>query len=509
MKNIMKRAFTIFSIAVLILCNSCNEDTIDLLGVGTVTGRVVEAETFDPIENAKISLSPSNNTVFSDENGYFIIKEVEAGDYSVTTSKESYLTNFKPATVTTDLEVNVIFEMEDENALNKAPSTPILVTPEDGSENLELSIKFVWSSSDPEGDTLNYRLELKNDLNNDILIFENISDTTYVVSDLKYGTKYFWQIAANDEINSEVLSQVRAFKTKIYTENRYLFVSKASNNNHIISSASFDDEEETFKNVVKLTSDDQNSWRPRRNPASSLIAFLRTTNNETHLFTMNSDGSNVFQVTSSIPVNGSNLNEIDYSWSSSGDRLMYSYFDKLYVIKKDGSGLELIYQTVDGSLITECDWSNDGSMIALKTNDISGYNVSIYTIDMSGSVIDNVLTDVKGAAGGLDISIDNKLLVYSYDISQFENGDKRQLNSRIYIYNFTTKSSKDISLGKDTGSNDLDPRFSPNEAQIIFVNTSNDGVSIKSIYRMDIGEDNSNNNTRLLLFNNGFMPDWE
>jgi len=508
MKNNMKRVFTIFSIAVLSLCISCNEDTIDLLGVGTVTGRVVEAETFEPIENAKISLNPSNNTVFSDEKGYFIINEVEAGDYSVTVTKESYLTNFKPATVSTDLVVNVIFEMEDHNALNKPPSTPVLITPEDGVEDQDLSIEFIWSSSDPDDDSVIYKIELKNDLNNDILKFESIVDTTFVVSDLKYGVKYFWQVAANDDINEEVLSKVGTFKTKVNPENRYLYVEKSDNDNNIIVSANFNEGDGIIENEVQLTKEDQNSWRPRKNKASNLVAFLRTVNNETHLFTMSPDGSNVFQVTDAIPVNGYDLNEIDFSWSSNGDRLIYSHYDKLYVINKDGSGLELLYKTSEGSFITECDWSNDESMIALKTNDIDGYNVSIYTISMSGNILNTILSGVEGAAGGLDISIDNKLLVYSYDTSEYKSTDRRQLNTHIFVYSFMTLTATDISVEKEVGTNDLDPRFSPNEAEVIFVNTSNDGVSTKSIYKMDIVLDNANN-TRLQLFENAFMPDWE
>ncbi|WP_456379524.1 carboxypeptidase regulatory-like domain-containing protein, partial [Lutibacter sp.] len=186
----MKKVSNFLIILTLALFINCSEDTVDLVGVGTITGRVVESSSFDPIENAKVSLSPSNNTVFSDADGYFIMEDVEAGDYSVSATKESYLTNFQSATVTTDLEVNVIFEMDDDTALNRPPSTPELITPIDGSENQELSIELVWSSKDPDEDTITYRLELQNDFDNDIVKIEDLIDTTYVISDLKYGVKY-------------------------------------------------------------------------------------------------------------------------------------------------------------------------------------------------------------------------------------------------------------------------------------------------------------------------------
>ena len=501
----MKRIFNIVILLTLSLFVSCSEDTVDLIGLGTVTGRVVESDSFNPIENAKVTITPTNNAVFTDEDGYFIVENVEAGDYSLSAEKEGYLTNFEPATVTADIEVNVIFEMDDENSLNRPPTTPQLITPEDGSEGQELSVELIWSSEDPDADVITYRLEIKNDIDNNIIAVEDLVDTTYVVSDLEYGVKYFWQVAASDDINPEVLSAVSNFKTKINPENRFFYVKKGTNNNNIIYSANYNEIDNNIENEVELTTEDQNSWRPRKNQASNLIAFLRTTNNETHLFTMNQDGSNVSQVTSAIAVSGYNLNETDYSWSSNGDRLIYSHYDKLYVINKDGSGLELIYQTIDGSYITECDWSNDESMIALKTNDLTGYNVSIYTIDLAGNTLTTVLSGVLGAAGGLNISIDNKLLIYTYDISEYENSDNRQLDTRIFVYDFDLATSTDISGGKENGTNDLDPRFSPNEAEVIFVNTSNDGISTRTIYKMDIlGE-----NDRTSLFTNTIMPDWE
>ena len=67
-----------------------------------------------------------------------------------------------------------------------------------------------------------------------------------------------------------------------------------------------------------------------------------------------------------------------------------------------------------------------------------------------------------------------------YDISGYEDASYRQLDTHLFIYNFTTTNTTDISVNKTAGSNDLDPRFTPNEAQIIMVNTSNDGISEKT-----------------------------
>ena len=91
----MKIIYKIVILFVLIQLTGCSEDTVDFTGVGKITGRVVEAENFEPIENAKVVLTPTNNTVFTDADGYFVYEEVEAGDYSVSATKESFLTNVK------------------------------------------------------------------------------------------------------------------------------------------------------------------------------------------------------------------------------------------------------------------------------------------------------------------------------------------------------------------------------------------------------------------------------
>lgn len=500
----MKIMYKIAFLFVLIQLTGCSEDTVDFTGVGKVTGRVVEAENFEPIENAKVVLTPTNNTVFTDVDGYFIYEEVEAGDYSVSATKEDFLTNFQAATVTIGLEVNVVFEMQIETAGNKPPSTPILITPADNSTDLDLAVELIWSSKDPDGDEIHYKIKVKNSKNNDIELIEDLLDSTYVLTNLTLGTKYFWEVSASDDINEEVWSTVNSFETKENTANRILFVRQENGNNVIYSS-------DDSGNESALTSNSQNSWRPRKNLATNTIAFLRTVNFETQLYTMNADGSNVFKVTT-VSVDGFKQSELDFSWSSNGAKLIYPHFDKLYEINKDGSGLRLVYQTPDGSFISECDWSSDSNMIALKTNNSNGYNVSIYTIDMNGNKLTSVLSGVNGAAGGLNLSVDSKMLLYTYDISEFESSTYRQLDSRMFIYYFDMDTKVDISEDKIDGTIDLDPRFSPNEAKIIFVNTSNDGISQKNIFTQSLDNDDStggNNYNREEKFTNAIMPDWE
>lgn len=498
----MKRSFTYikFLCLLFVVLVGCNEDRISENEFGVITGKVVAEGTNTPLENVRITTSPVSSTVFTDNEGKFIIENVPAGEYSVGARLEGYLARYEPATVLAGKSVNVIFEMEISTANNRPPSTPELIAPEENEILQSVEAVFEWKSTDPEGDPITFTLELRNDQNEEVLMFDDLSDSTFVYSELMLGAQYFWQVSAADDYNPPVLSPVGTFKVmNAPVQNRFLFVRNINGNNVIFSA----DEE---GNEFQLTSENTNSYRPRRNVAGNRIAYLQTTGAQADIYTMKRDGTDKVKVTSNIRPNGFNLNEINISWPPTSDRIYFPVLDKLYRIRTSGQDLELIYQTTDGSLISEIAVSENANLIVLKTNDLSGYNISIFTINFSGTILNTLISDVPGAASGLDISVTNTKIVYSYDVSGFESADYRRLDSRIFTYDISTSGPPmDVSDEKPNGTNDLEPIFSPNEAFIIFTNTSNDGISRRDVYQLEIGEEEG----RTLLYTDAFMPDWE
>ena len=162
----------------------------------------------------------------------------------------------------------------------------------------------------------------------------------------------------------------------------------------------------------------------------------------------------------------------------------------------------------DGRFFSECDWSNDGVKIALKINNASGYNAEIVVINTSGTVINQVLSGIDGALGSLNFSVTGQKLIFTRDISGYENANYRQLDTRIYQYVFSSGTTSDIGLDKPSGTLDFDVRYSPSESEYIFVNTSNDGLSTKNIVKLDPSTSSTSAN-RSILFSNASMPDWE
>ncbi|NNJ81744.1 MAG: hypothetical protein HKP11_06080, partial [Flavobacteriaceae bacterium] len=358
---------------------------------------------------------------------------------------------------------------------------------------------FSWESTDPEEDPIEYALELTNIDTNEVLLFEELADTTLTYSELTLGTEYVWHVTATDNINDPVVSEASAFEVMPPPiDNRILFVRKINGNNVIFSA---DDDGVEFQ----LTSSEVNSYRPRRNLSVNKIAYLQSDGANADIFLMNRDGTEKRKVTSTVKPNGFNLNEINFEWPDDFINIYFPRMDKLYRIQFNGGGLAEVYQTPDGSLISEVAISNNSDLIVLKTNNLDGYDVRIYTITFAGNETGTILENVNGAVGGLDISVDNQKILYSYDISGFEDASYRRLDSRMFIYDRVELTTTDISDNRPNGTNDLEPIFSRNEAFVMFTNTSNDGISRNDIFTLEIGTSSS----RTLRHEDAFMPDWE
>lgn len=485
-------------IFILTLLIGCSEDKIIITGKGTITGKVVSKGDNLPLENTRISTNPSTSIVFTNASGEYVINNVDVGTYSIEARKDGFLSKIESITVTENNDTNAIFELSIETANNNAPNASILNTPVNNAINQNLSLELAWIGSDPESDNLTYEVKIFNDKNSNVLTYSNLTTNTLTVSGLNYGTKYFWQVAASDAINAAVLSETFNFRTLEFPDNRTFFTRKINGNNVIFS---IDD----VGNEYQLTSSNNNSWRPRKAINLNSIAFLRTNGSKTHLYTMNLDGSNITQVTNAVAVNGFNLDEIDFSWKSNNTKLIFPNFNTLYEISINGTGLNKIHETLNGNFITEVHWNENTQRIAVKTNNSVGYNSEIYTINTSGSIIKYVLQNINGAAGGIDLSFDGSKLLYTYDVSGNQNGEFRQLNSHIFVYDINASTTIDLSTFKIDGTNDLDPRFSPTDTGIIFVNTLNDGISQQNILKLNF----SDLKIRNLFVPNGKMPEWQ
>lgn len=503
----MKKFSTCFILAVSILMLSCTEDTVDIERKGSISGTVTDQDTGLPIENVKITTNPVSNSALTDDQGEFLIENVLIDDYSVQAENDNYVTTFEPITVLENEIAVVIIEMTESNSAVDPPIQPILLTPEDNAQDVPQDVEFIWSSASNNSEDLTYSLELRNGETNELTHIESIVDTTYTIENLTLGVNYFWQITADDTVNEPVTSTISSFSTKDPSVNRFFYVRKEGNNNVIYSGTDQDgDATTTNENEIQLTSSTTNSFRPRMNQTANKIAFLRTVGANTQLFAMNLDGTELDQLTNSIPVVGFRQDEVDFTWYQNGQRLYYPNLNKLYSVNAFGNGNSLVYEAPPGVLITEVDVNEANNIIAIKTNDASGYSARIVVINPNSGIEQAVIVEnLPGALGGIDYSIDGTKVLYTRDVSGFENANYRQLDTRIFVHDITSNMTEEIDTEKPPGTNDLDCKYSPDEGAILFMNTSSDGVSEMNIYRINV----ENTNLPELLFTDASMPDWE
>ncbi len=505
-----KYKYFIYAI-ILILVVSCSEDTIDVVRVGGISGKVVDKVTGERLVGAKITTNPASTTVFSDSLGNFKMDEITVDDYSVQADLAGYATGFESTAVIEGNVAQVSFELTVANTENLPPKAPTLVSPEDGTEELPLEVTFTWESSDPNGDELTYTLDLRNGTTDEMEIYEVGQDTTFTVSNLQLATKYFWQVTVTDGTNDPVSSIISEFKTLTFPDNPFIFVKKNNDNLVIYSGAENIDTgsgQEPDFNVLQLTSENVNSFKPRKSNILNRIAFLRNSGGATQIYTMNFDGTDVTRVTGQRPLAGFRTEQLGFTWAQNDSKLYYPHFDKLYSINPDGTDNRLIYTTSDGSFISEVAVPEfDDDLVLLKTNNSSGYDVRIYTARLSTEEEETViLENVDGAAGGIDISANADKVLYTWDISESENSAYKIFDSRIFIYTIGSADPR-VQLETDVlpGENDLNVRFSPSEGGVIFTRVKNNTNAIPDIYSI-IFDDNLND---VLLFTNSFMPDWE
>ena len=493
----MKSISFLLGLFMVLLASSCKENTIIPDTFGSVFGEVfIEGEN-TPVVGATISTNPPTSTILTDAQGRFALENIKTGTYTLRVEKESYITGIANAAIFDEQTTNVIVRLEPDTLLNTAPLPPFDPVPADGSEDLATELTLSWSAEDPdEGANLTFDIML---FDTDQTLMETLAsdytDTEIEVFDLKYGTTYYWQVIVNDgkeKTNGEVWS----FTTQTLPELRFMYTKEEAGNYNIYASDNVDIE-------LQLTDGNASNFRPRLSPLRDKIAYISNQGIEPQLFVMNRDGSEKTQVTT-IPIAGYNNLELDFCWSPDGSRLLYMSNARLYAINIDGTGLNQIGEAPVGWTFTECDWTAQGDLLLVRLTGANSHNSQLFTMDLMGNYQQVVVADVAGSLGGGVFSIDGKSALYTMDISGFESQDGRQINSRIFIKNLATQSIIDISIEKPDGTNDLDARFAPDGASVIFVNTNNDGISPRSIWKVDLDGDN-----RTLLFEDAEMPEWK
>lgn len=486
----------IFFTLLILGISACQEDTIDPDVFGTLTGQVLLAEDNSVVAGATISTTPATSTVQSDAEGSFVLEGIKVGSYTVRAEKSDLVSAVETISIFEDKTSNVVILMSVAEDINTPPNAPNSPFPSDGALKLPINLELDWEASDPnENDQLTYDVMLfSGEVDADTLVANGLIDNNLEVENLRYATTYFWQVAVNDGSAEPVYSEVWRFRTEDFPLHPFVF-SKVENGIYEIYCA------QQANETYQLTTGGSN-YRPRFSPAGNLIAFVNSNFPQKQLFVMDRDGKNVTLVEAPIPLAADNDFELDFCWSPDGTKLLYMNEESLFKINVDGTGFE-VFAELAGEEFIEVDWNGPTGKIAARAVGSQPFVSRILLYEEDGTFVEEVVPDVPGSIGGPSFSIDGNFLLYTRDTTGFESPDGRQLESHVFLKNLETGEEQDLSVDKPLGFNDLDARFSPNGALVIFVQTNNFPNSQKDIYLMNL-----DGNARTLLFENAEMPDW-
>ncbi|SIT93618.1 carboxypeptidase-like regulatory domain-containing protein [Pontibacter indicus] len=484
----------------LIGFSACNEDTIEPVGEGSIAGEVRDADTGGVLAGVAVTSNPATSAIASDEDGSFLLDPVAGGNYTLLARKSGYKSESVAVAVKNDNRTTVTILMVPENPATFAPGPPTLVSPADNLQDQNISLTLKWSSPEARpSDSLTYNVYLyESGVAEKRLLVQNIRDTTVVASNLKFNTTYFWQVTVKNRRGAVTNGPVWSFTTYAMPVTRYVFARAVDGNYDIYSS------DGTSANVFRLTSSFGREWWPVISPIRDLIAYSSNIGTDIHIYTMNRDGSNKRQLTT-IPVAGYHNQGIGFTWSPDGGQLLYTHYENLYLINRNGTGLRLIAKAPANRHFRLIDWTASGDKIVVQTIGSNINDSEIYIMNSDGSNMTLLVENLPGRIESPTFSVNGKNVLYTQDVEGFENTAGRQLNAQIFIKNIETSRVTNLSTSKPNGTNDLFPRFSSDGSKIIFTNAPNDGVGPSSVWMMDV----SGGRSRVRLFENATMPDYK
>ena len=483
---------------------SCTEDTFVTPKVfGKISGKVIDNKTKKPLSEVLIKLNPSGRSLITDTTGNFSFDSLVAGKYTISAEKPLLYNEYVTVEVTDSQNPVVTIYMSEDIKSNRAPTKPTRPIPATGTTlggvNGQL---FAWTASDPDRDTLTFDVYLfkeggspttpyRTDYNNDTLFVDN----------LEYDKTYYWQVVAKDK-RERVFSEIWTFKTPKFPSLSYLFARETGGVYQIY--AANDD-----KSIVQLTSQGSN-WRPIASPDGEKIAFISNRSTSLHIYTINRDGTGLRQVTN-IPVGGLMALDLSFCWANNGSKIIYPSNNKLYSINIDGTGRILLATAPTGEQFAGCDWNENTKTVVARTTGETVFDNKLWLIFNDRFKSEIFATDKR--ISNPVFSIDGGELLFSMDINMLRSEDGRQLEANIYEFYLNDQSLRNLSAAtgsnsnnavKPSGTNDLDPRYSPNGQAVIFTNVNNPVGSVPGLYTTPLG----NNRTRTKIISNAEMGYW-
>ena len=495
--KIRSAVLILYTLSFALFFQGCNEDKLEVNATGILDGTVMDFTSEVNLSGAVLTTNPPSVSVASDSTGYFIFKTIDIGDYNLIAKKNGYVSESVAVSVQQNISTTIVVLMERSSEYNDPPVFSGSFTPSNSQNNQLVDLTLSWTVTDNNAeDSLTFDVELYESDHENAQLFTGFTDTMVIVENLSFNTVYYWQVIAYDPYAS-VMSELLTFRTMPLPDNEFMFTRMTLDGDYEIFSS--DSSEST---LVRLTRNNKDDWQPRLSPLGNKVAYVTYDNLEPHIFSMERDGSDQMKI-SRRPITGYNNSGKGLAWSPTGDRIIYGNYDRLSFIQYDGTLEGVITIAPANRHFKDLDWSPDGTLIVAQTVGVNANDNEIYLMNADGTNPILLVSNLEGIIEAPSFSIDSKKVIFTRDVSGYSSGTNRQLDAHILVIDIASRVITDLSEDKPDGTNDTNPRFSPNGAHIIFESASNQSGAEKSIWAMDLDGDH-----RELLFSNAEMPDW-
>jgi len=211
----MKKIIYIVCCLFLISIISCDEEKLDIESFGSISGAVLDGDTYLPVQGVLITTTPASVSLLTDAQGKFSIPKIKEGEMAVNVKRKEYLSNTLSVAVYDGEETKLDFLIyKDENDIgNITFYDPV---PGNGALDQLIGFSLKWNVEGKKGSTaLTYSIYIfESGSTVQKLVGEGITDKSVTVTGLKNSTTYYWYVVANYEGNKVAFSPTWSFKTK-------------------------------------------------------------------------------------------------------------------------------------------------------------------------------------------------------------------------------------------------------------------------------------------------------
>lgn len=209
----MSKIFTALLILVLsVSVWGCKDDATSVSISPQIEGTVLDDETNQPIAGATITTTPASVSIITDANGNFLIKDLQAIEYSVNASASGYFDKSVVVATHEGAKTTAVIKLRSYQSANRPPNMPVLNS--NGVINADSTVtgSLTWSATDPDANALVFDVYWGETSGELTKILTATQLTSHIVRELKLDKSYFWKVVAIDPYGASTESDITLFK---------------------------------------------------------------------------------------------------------------------------------------------------------------------------------------------------------------------------------------------------------------------------------------------------------